>query len=79
MTLKNVKKEIKDIADSLKNYDEAKRFVVTLDREIIRYCASSIKAAHKINSTIPANQDEMLKEAALMVGKAEFVRPDRFA
>ena len=70
MTLKNVKKEIKDIADSLKNYDEAKRFVVTTDREIIRYCASSIKAAHKINSAIPANQDEMLKEAALLVGKA---------
>ena len=42
MTLKNVKKEIKDIADSLKNYDEAKRFVITADREIIRYCASSI-------------------------------------
>ena len=70
MTLKNVKKEIKDIADSLKNYDEAKRFVITADREIIRYCASSIKAAHKINSAIPENQDEMLKEAALMVGKA---------
>ena len=70
MTLKNVKKEIKDIADSLKNYDEAKRWVITTDREIIRYCASSIKAAHKINSAIPENQDEMLKEAALMVGKA---------
>ena len=70
MTLKNVKKEIKDIADSLKNYDNAKRFVITADREIIRYCASSIKAAHKINSAIPENQDEMLKEAALMVGKA---------
>ena len=70
MTLKNVKKEIKDIADSLKNYDEAKRFVVAADREIIRDCASSIKAAHKINSAIPENQDEMLKEAALLVGKA---------
>ena len=70
MTLKNVKKEIKDIADSLKNYDEAKRFVVASDREIIRDCASSIKAAHKINSAIPENQDEMLKEAALLVGKA---------
>ena len=70
MTLKNVKKEIKGIADSLKNYDNAKRFVIAADREIIRYCASSIKAAHKINYTIPANQDEMLKEAALMVGKA---------
>ena len=44
--------------------------MVAVDREIIRDCASSIKAAHKINSTIPANQDEMLKEAALMVGKA---------
>ena len=70
MTLKNVKKEIKDIAESLKNYDEAKRFVVASDREIIRYCASSIKAAHKINSATPENQDEMFKEAALMVGKA---------
>ena len=70
MTLKNVKKEIKSIADSLKNYDEAKRFVVAADREIIRDCASSIKAAHKINSAIPENQDEMLKEAKLMVGKA---------
>jgi len=70
MASKNVKKEIKDIAESLKNYDEAKRFVVTLDREIIRYCASSIKAAHKINSATPENQDEMFKEAALMVGKA---------
>ena len=70
MTLKNVKKEIKGIADSLKNYDNAKRFVIAADREIIRYCASSIKAAHKINSAIPENQDEMLKEAALMIGKA---------
>ena len=70
MTLKNVKKEIKSIADSLKNYDNAKRFVIAADREIIRDCASSIKAAHKINSAIPENQDEMLKEAALMVGKA---------
>ena len=70
MASKNVKKEIKDIAESLKNYDEAKRFVVASDREIIRDCASSIKAAHKINSAIPENQDEMLKEAALMVGKA---------
>ena len=70
MTLKNVKKEIKSIADSLKNYDNAKRFVIAADREIIRYCASSIKAAHKINPAIPENQDEMLKEAKLMVGKA---------
>ena len=70
MTLKNVKKEIKNISNSLKNYDNAKRFVITADREIIRYCASSIKAAHKINSAIPENQDEMLKEAALLVGKA---------
>ena len=70
MTLKNVKKEIKSIADSLKNYDNAKRFVIASDREIIRDCASSIKAAHKINSAIPENQDEMLKEAKLMVGKA---------
>ena len=70
MTLKNVKKEIKGIADSLKNYDNAKRFVIAADREIIRDCASSIKAAHKINSAIPENQDEMLKEAKLMVGKA---------
>ena len=70
MTLKNVKKEIKDIAESLKNYDNAKRFVIAADREIIRDCASAIKAAHKINSAIPENQDEMLKEAALMVGKA---------
>ena len=70
MTLKNVKKEIKGIAESLKNYDNAKRFVIAADREIIRDCASSIKAAHKINSAIPENQDEMLKEAALLVGKA---------
>ena len=66
----NNKKEIKGIADSLKNYDNAKRFVIAADREIIRYCASSIKAAHKINPAIPENQDEMLKEAKLMVGKA---------
>ena len=70
MTLKNVKKEIKDIAESLKNYDNAKRFVIAADREIIRDCASAIKAAHKINSAIPENQDEMLKEAVLMIGKA---------
>ena len=70
MALKNIKSEIKDIAKSLKLYGDAKRFVVAVDREIIRYCASSIKAAHKINSAIPENQDEMLKEAALMVGKA---------
>ena len=70
MALKNVKKEIKAIAKSLKLYDNAKRFVVAVDREIIRDCASSIKAAHKINSAIPENQDEMLKEAALMIGKA---------
>ena len=70
MALKNVKKEIKAIAKSLKLYGDAKRFVVAADREIIRYCASSIKAAHKINPAIPENQDEMLKEAKLMVGKA---------
>ena len=70
MALKNVKSEIKAIAKSLKLYDNAKRFVVAVDREIIRDCASSIKAAHKINPAIPENQDEMLKEAKLMVGKA---------
>ena len=70
MALKNVKKEIKDIAKSLKLYGDAKRFVVAVDREIIRYCASSIKAAHKINSAIPENQDEMLKEAQEKAGKA---------
>ena len=70
MALKNVKSEIKAIAKSLKLYGNAKQFVVAVDREIIRDCASSIKAAHKINSAIPENQDEMLKEAKLMVGKA---------
>ena len=70
MALKNVKKEIKAIAKSLKLYGDAKRFVVAVDREIIRYCASSIKAAHKINPAIPENQDEMLKEAQEKAGKA---------
>ena len=70
MALKNVKSEIKAIAKSLKLYGNAKQFVVAVDREIIRDCASSIKTAHKINSATPENQDEMLKEAALMVGKA---------
>ena len=70
MALKNVKSEIKAIAKSLKLYGNAKQFVIAVDREIIRDCASSIKAAHKINPAIPENQDEMLKEAKLMVGKA---------
>ena len=70
MALKNVKSEIKAIAKSLKLYGNAKQFVVAVDREIVRDCASSIKTAHKINSAIPENQDEMLKEAKLMVGKA---------
>ena len=70
MVLKNVKSELEYITRSLKTYGKAKPFVVALDQEIIRDCASSIKAAHKINSAIPENQDEMLKEAALMVGKA---------
>ena len=70
MALKNVKSELEDISRSLKTYGKAKGDVVAVDREIIRDCASSIKAAHKINSAIPENQDEMLKEAALLVGKA---------
>ena len=70
MALKNVKKEIKDIAESLKTYGNAKQYVIAVDREIIRNCASSIKTAHKINPAIPENQDVMLKDAALMVGKA---------
>ena len=70
MALKNVKSELEDISRSLITYGEAKRFVVAVDREIIQICASAIKTAHKINSAIPENQDEMLKEAKLMVGKA---------
>ena len=70
MALKNVKKEIKNIAKSLKTYENAKQYVIAVDREIIRNCASSIKTAHKINPAIPENQDVMLKDAALMVGKA---------
>ena len=70
MALKNVKSELEDISRSLITYGEAKRFVVAVDREIIQICASAIKTAHKINPAVPENQDGMLKEAALMIGKA---------
>ena len=70
MALKNIKSEIKDIAKSLKTYGDAKQFVFADSPDVIKACRESISAAHKINPAIPENQDEMLKEAKLMVGKA---------
>ena len=70
MALKNIKSEIKDISKSLETYGNAKQFVFADSPDVIKACRESISAAHKVNSAIPENQDEMLKEAKLMVGKA---------
>ena len=70
MALKNIKSEIKDISESLETYGNAKQFVFADSPDVIKACRESISAAHKVNSAIPENQDEMLKEAKLMVGKA---------
>ena len=70
MALKNIKSEIKDIAKSLKTYGDAKQFVFADSPDVIKACRESISAAHKVNSAIPENQDEMLKEAQEKAGKA---------
>ena len=70
MALKNVKKEIKGISESLETYGNAKQFVFADSPDVIKACRESISAAHKVNSAIPENQDEMLKEAQEKAGKA---------
>ena len=70
MALKNVKSEIKEISRSLETYGNAKQFVFAESPDVIKACRESMSAAHKVNSAIPENQDEMLKEAQEKVGKA---------
>ena len=70
MALKNIKSEIKDISRSLETYGNAKQFVFADSPDVIKACRESISAAHKVNSAIPENQDEMLKEAQEKAGKA---------
>ena len=70
MALKNIKSEIKEISRSLKTYGNAKQFVFADSPDVIKACRESISAAHKVNSAIPENQDEMLKEAQEKAGQA---------
>ena len=70
MALKNVKSEIKEISRSLETYGNAKQFVFAESPDVIKACRESMSAAHKVNSAIPENQDEMLKEAQEKAGKA---------